>query len=111
MVHFYFSLPVALRAVAGVARRLATILTLIARSFSNQNVYQGRVNWILTFFRSVAFRACRRRHLKSSFAPQFGGDLTNTIAKMVGPKEDRVPRRLAQTRPERTNLGKSFDWG
>jgi hypothetical protein len=28
--------------------------------------------------------------MKSSFTPQFGGNLTNTIAKMVRPSEDRV---------------------
>ena len=62
MVHFYFTLPVALWAVAGVARRLTTIPTFLSRRLSYQNVDQGGVNRILTFLCSVTFRAWRRRH-------------------------------------------------
>jgi len=104
MVHFYFTLPVALWAVAGVARRLTTILTFLSRRLSNQNVHQGRVNWILTFFRSTTFRAQRRRHMKSSFAPQFGGDLQITICKNGRPKEEGFRLVLCEIGPERLSL-------
>ena len=69
VVHFDFALPIALRAVAWIARRLAAILTLIARCLTNQNINQRGMDGILTFFRSVTFRAYRRRHMNSCLSP------------------------------------------
>ena len=66
-IHFYFALPVALGAVTGIAGRLAAILTLISGRLANQNIDQGGVHRILTFFRSATFRAYRRRHMILAF--------------------------------------------
>lgn len=92
IVHFYFALPVAFRAVTGVAGRLATILTFISRGLSNQDVDQRGMDRILTSFRSVTFRAYHRRHMNVSFRAQFGVGLMNTIAKMVDEVSDRIGR-------------------
>jgi hypothetical protein len=80
VIHFYFALPVAFRAVTGIAGRLAAILTFISGRLANQNIDQGGVDRILTFFRSVTFRAYRRRHMNLAFR-QPGAELMNTIAK------------------------------
>ena len=79
-MHFDFSLAIALGAVTGIAGRLEAILTLISGRLANQNIDQGGVDWILTFFRSVTFRAYRRRHMNLAFR-QPGAGLMNTIAK------------------------------
>ena len=63
----YFALAIALRTVARISWRLATIFTFISCCLSNQNIDQRGMDWILTSFRSAAFGAYRRRHMNFSF--------------------------------------------
>jgi hypothetical protein len=109
VIHFYFALPVAFRAVTGITRRLATILAFISRGLSNQNVDQRGMDRILTFFRSATFRTYERRHMNSSFFIPAWSRPSEYYRKMVG-REDRASDQIVRAWQENPVSGR-FQFG